>query len=175
MFTIVTTRFNNDTLETNYAYRRKYGYACMYCCPSELSPKIPYNTPLFVIEMNNQKNKIEGIGLIKNKFETNKYYKVHTDGNTNRYTYIGKYFIDRETLDDYNAELVYVLDEILFKGYTHSKRGSGITTIPEKVLKLEVCEGVNIKKDIKDVFIYHFREKLMLQKSSEENSLQICN
>jgi hypothetical protein len=147
----------------------------MYCCPSELSPKIPYNTPLFVIEMNNQKNKIEGIGLIKNKFETNKYYKVHTDGNTNRYTYIGKYFIDRETLDDYNAELVYVLDEILFKGYTHSKRGSGITTIPEKVLKSEVCEGVNIKKDIKDIFIYHFREKLMLQKSNEENSLQICN
>jgi hypothetical protein len=147
----------------------------MYCCPSELSPKIPYNTPLFVIEMNNQKNKIEGIGLIKNKFETNKYYKVHTDGNTNRYTYIGKYFIDRETLDDYNAELVYVLDEILFKGYTHSKRGSGITTIPEKVLKSEVCEGVNIKKDIKDIFIYHFREKLILQKSNEENSLQICN
>jgi hypothetical protein len=147
----------------------------MYCCPSELSPKIPYNTPLFVIEMNNQKNKIEGIGLIKNKFETNKYYKVHTDGNINRYTYIGKYFIDRETLDDYNAELVYVLDEILFKGYTHSKRGSGITTIPEKVLKSEVCEGVNIKKDIKDIFIYHFREKLMLQKSNEENSLQICN
>ena len=171
MFTIVTTRFNNDTLETNYSYRRKYGYACMYCCPSELSPKISYNTPLFVIEMNNQKNQIEGIGLIKNKYETNKYYKVHTDGNTNRYTYIGKYFIDRETLDDYNSELVYVLDEILFKGYTHSKRGSGLTTIPEKVLKLEVCEGINIKKDIKDIFVYHFREKLMLQKSNEEN----CN
>jgi hypothetical protein len=147
----------------------------MYCCPSELSPKIPYNTPLFVIEMNNQKNQIEGIGLIKNKYETNKYYKVHTDGNTNRYTYIGKYFIDRETLDDYNSELVYVLDEILFKGYTHSKRGSGITTIPEKVLKSEVCEGINVKKDIKDIFIYHFREKLILQKSNEENSLQICN
>jgi hypothetical protein len=171
MFTIVTTRFNNDTLETNYSYRRKYGYSCIYCCPSELSPKISYNTPLFVIEMNNQKNQIEGIGLIKNKYETNKYYKVHTDGNTNRYTYIGKYFIDRETLDDYNAELVYVLDEILFKGYTHSKRGSGLTTIPEKVLKLEVCEGINVKKDIKDIFVYHFREKLMLQKSNEDN----CN
>ena len=74
-------------------------------------------------------------------------------------------------MDDYNAELVYVLDEILFKGYTHSKRGSGLTTIPEKVLKLEVCEGINIKKDIKDIFVYHFREKLMLQKSNEDN----CN
>ncbi len=73
MYTIVTTRFNNETLESNYAYRRKHGFACMYCCPQELSPKIHYNTPVFVIEMNNQKNQIEGIGLIKNKYETNKY------------------------------------------------------------------------------------------------------
>ena len=170
MYTIVTSRFNNETLETNYAYRRKHGYACMYCCPQELSPKIHYNTPVFVIEMNNQKNQIDGIGLIKNKYETNRYYKVHNDGNTNRFTYIGKYFIDRETLDDYNAELVYVLDELLFKGYTHSKRGAGLTTIPEKVLKSDFCGEVNIKKDIKDIFIYHFRNnKKNLDISSAEN------
>ena len=170
MFTIATTRFNNDTLETNYAYRRKYGFECMYCCPQEMSPTIYYNTLVFVIEMNNQKNQIEGIGLIKNKYETNKYYKVHTDGNNNRYTYIGNYFIDRETLDDYNAELVYVLDEILFKGKTHSKRGSGLTTIPEKVLKLEVCEDLNIKKEIKNIFIHHFRENIKnLQNKCTEN------
>jgi hypothetical protein len=170
MFTIVTTRFNNETLETNYAYRRRYNFQCMYCCPQEMSPKIYYNTPVFVIEMNNQKNQIEGIGLIKNKYETNKYYKVHTDGNNNRYTYIGNYFIDRETLDDYNAELVYVLDEILFKGKTHSKRGSGLTTIPEKVLKLEVCEDLNIKKEIKNIFIHHFRENIkILQNKCTEN------
>jgi len=170
MYSVVTGRFNNETLETNYAYRRKYNFACMYCCPQELSPKIYYNTPVFVIEMNNPKNQIEGIGLIRNKCETNKYYKVHSDGNTNRYTYIGKHFIDRETLDDYNAELVYVLEEILFKGYTHSKRGSGLTLIPEKVLKSEVCEGVNVKKDIKDIFIYHYRETLKnLANKSTEN------
>ena len=169
MFTIATTRFNNETLETNYAYRKKYGFACMYCCPQEMSPTIYYNTLVFVIEMNNQKNQIEGIGLIKNKYETNKYYKVHTDGNNNRYTYIGKHFIDREKLDEYNPELVYVLDEILFKGYTHSKRGSGLTKIPEKVLKLDVCEGMNIKKEIKDIFIYHYKEKLQ-QKAVDKNN-----
>jgi hypothetical protein len=65
--------------------------------------------------MNNSKNKIEGIGLIKNKPETKKYYKVHSDGNTNRYTFIGDYFINRDIIDDYNAPLVYVLEEILFK------------------------------------------------------------
>ena len=114
--------------------------------------------------------KIEEKFKNENKYETNKYYKVHTDGNNNRYTYIGNYFIDRETLDDYNAELVYVLDEILFKGKTHSKRGSGLTTIPEKVLKLEVCEDLNIKKEIKNIFIHHFRENIKnLQNKCTEN------
>ena len=66
MYTIVTTRFNKETLIKNYEYRAKHGLKCMYCCPSEMSPKIYYNCPVFVIEMNNSINKIEGIGLIKN-------------------------------------------------------------------------------------------------------------
>jgi hypothetical protein len=160
MYTIVTTRFNKETLLKNYEYRAKHNLKCMYCCPSELSPKISYNTPVFVIEMNNSINKVEGIGLIKNRPETKKYYKVHSDANTNRYTYIGNYYISRDILDDYNEPLVYALDEILFKGKTHSKRGSGLTVIPEKVLKFEACEGINVKKEIREIFIYHFRSKL---------------
>ena len=160
MYTIVTGRFNNETRDANYAYREKHKFACLYSCPSELSPKISYNTPVFVIEMNNSTNKIEGIGLIKNKPETKKYYKVHSDGNTNRYTFIGDYFMNRDIIDDYNAPLVYVLEEILFKGKTHSKRGSGLTIIPQKVLKLEVCEKMDIKKEIRELFVYNFRDKL---------------
>ena len=99
---------------------------------------------------------IEGIGLIKNKPETEKYYKVHSDGNTNRYIYIGNYFINRKTIEDFNPQLVQILEQVLFKGKTHSKRGSGLTIIPEKVLKLDVCKDINIKKDIKDIFINTF-------------------
>ena len=51
MFTIVTSRFNNDTLDANYAYRKKHDLKCLYCCPSELSPKIHLNSPVFVIEI----------------------------------------------------------------------------------------------------------------------------
>jgi hypothetical protein len=110
--------------------------------------------------MNNSTNKILGIGLIKNNHETKKYYKVHSDGNNNRYTYIGEYYIERDIIDDYNSPLLYALEEILFKGKTHSKRGSGLSIIPEKVLKFDVCEGINVKKEIKELFIYHFRESL---------------
>jgi len=168
MFSLVTGRFNNGTRDANYAYRKKRDFTCMYCSPCELSSKILYNTPVFVIEMNNDTNKIEGIGLIKNKPVTNRYYKVHEDGNTNRFIYIGNYFLEREVIDDYNPLLVYVLEEILFKGYTHSKRGSGLTTIPEKVLKLDICEGMDIKKEIKRIFIGHFREKLITKNEVEK-------
>lgn len=160
MLTIVSSRFNNETLESNYNYRKKHGFSCIYCSPSELSCSIPYNTPVFVIEMNNSTNKVEGIGLIKNKHETKKYYKVHLDGNTNRYIYIGNYFISREKIDEYNAPLIYILEEILFKGKTHSKRGAGLTRIPESILKLDICQGINLKKEIKEIFIYHFRDNL---------------
>jgi hypothetical protein len=132
----------------------------MYCTPLELSPKIAYYTPVFVIEMNNSTNKIEGIGFIKNKPESRKYYKVHQDGNTNRFTYIGKHFMSRELIDEIDSQLVYILEEILFKGYTHSKRGAGLTLIPEKVFKTsEISKDVDIKRAIKQVFLFHFNEK----------------
>jgi hypothetical protein len=67
MFTIVTSRFNNETLQLNYENRAKRGLSCIYASPHEMSPKIYLNSPVFVIEMNNSTNKIEGIGLIKNK------------------------------------------------------------------------------------------------------------
>ena len=168
MYSVVTTRFNNETLASNYAYRLRHGYTCLYSCPLELSPKIYYGTPVFVIEMNNSTNKIEGIGLIKNKHETDRYYKVYLDGNRNRYIYIGNYFLDAQTIQDYNSKLVDILEKILFKGCTHSKRGSGFTSIPEKVLTNDICKGVDIKKEIRDIFILHFREKFL-----EENEKEI--
>ena len=72
MYSVVTTRFNTDTLEANYSYRLRRNLKCLYCSPIELSPKILYDMPVFVIEMNNSTNKIEGIGLIKNKPENDK-------------------------------------------------------------------------------------------------------
>jgi len=173
MFTVVTGRFNSETLFSNYEYRRKYNFTCMYCCPSKLSPKILHDTLVFVIEMNNSTNMIEGIGLIKNKFETDKYYKVHSDGNTNRYIYIGNYFIDRKTIEDYNPQLICILEEILFKGKTHSKRGSGLTLIPEKVLKMDICKDINVKKNIKDVFIYHFKDSIISKENYTKSDIDI--
>jgi hypothetical protein len=169
MFTIVTVRFNNETWDANVRYRERKKFQCLYATPHKLSESIDINSPVFVIEMNNSINQIMGIGLIKNKIVMNKTYKIQEDSNYNRYSYVGNYHISREIIDDYNPELVYVLDEILFKGYTHSKRGSGMTKIPEKVLKLDICENMDIKKEIKNLFIYHFRDKIL--ESKNDNNL----
>jgi hypothetical protein len=160
MITFVTTRYNNETWKLNYENRIKRNKACIYCSTNELSNKIYYNTPVFVIEMNNSINKIEGIGLIKNNHEST-YHKIQNDGNYNRYIYIGNFHIDRKTIYEHNPILVDILEKILFKGYTHSKRGSGMSCIPEKVLNLDICQGINIKKEIKELFICNFREKII--------------
>ena len=68
--------------------------------------------------------------------------------------------------------MVYILEIILFKGKTHSKRGAGLTIIPEKVLKFDICKGINLQKDIRTIFISQFREKISQYnevKRNEEN------
>jgi len=153
MVSVVTSRFTNETLEKNYNYRKKNKLVCIYNSPTKLSSKINYDSFVFVVEMNNSSNKIEGIGMVKNKLDPKNYYKVYEVGNINRYTYIGTSYISRDDILCINAELVFVLDKILFTGYTHSKRGSGLTLIPEKLLQKSSLEGLNILMKIKELFI----------------------
>ena len=168
MFTIVTIRYNNQTWEANKNYRLKKKLKCIYGSPFGLTERIELNSPIFVIEMNNELNEIMGIGLIKNLPITDKIYKIQEDRNYNRYVYIGEYHISREILENYNPFLIYALDEILFKGKTHSKRGSGLTKIPEKVLKLDVCKDIDIKKEIRQIFVHHFRDKILEKKNKKQ-------
>jgi hypothetical protein len=71
MITIASTRFNKQTWDENCSYREKRKLpGCIYCSPLPLSSRISPNSLLFVIEMNNSRNKIEGIGLIHNYLQT---------------------------------------------------------------------------------------------------------
>ena len=160
MLQIVTGRYNNETWDASVHYRTRKNIPCIYAPPFKLTDTIDINAPVFVIEMNNTINQIMGIGLIQNKLVTNEIHKVQQDSNCNRYIYIGNYHISRELLQYYDDFLVDILDEILFKGYTHSKRGGGLTKIPEKVLKLDICQGLDIKKQIKNIFCHHFKSKI---------------
>lgn len=155
---LVSTRFNNSTWNENKEYREKNNYKCIYGSPQELCPKIYLNDIVFVVEMNNSINKIEGIGLIRNSICKDKYYKIYSEGNYNRYIYKSNYHLVREELLRYNESIVFILDNILFKGKTHLKRGSGFTTIPKKLLEQDICKHVNIIQEIKNAFTYYFEK-----------------
>lgn len=149
--TIVSSRFDENTWNQNISYRKKHGdIGCIYGSPKPISQKILIHSLLFVIEMNNTKNQIEGIGLIRNFPKINRF--IYTIGNFNRYTYQGKYRLNRDELLNRNKKLVECLDYILFKEKTHMKRGSGLTTVPEKLMKHRIMEEMDVKKEIHDLF-----------------------
>jgi len=157
MIYIVSTRFNNETWLQNVIFRKKYNYTgCIYGIPQPMSPKIETDAPVFVVEMNNSTNQIEGIGLVKNNIRLDKYYRIYDVGNYNRYVFKGKYHINRDELIQLNSFLVECLDYILFKQKSHMKRGMGFTTIPEKLLKDEKCGNIDLKEEIKIIFIRTF-------------------
>jgi hypothetical protein len=143
----------------NCIYKRTYNYnGCIYGVPQPIAVKIELNILVFVVEMNNETNQIEGIGLIKNQIGFDKYYKIYNSGDYNRYIYKSPYHIDRELILTYNKFLVEILDYILFKEKTHLKRGIGFTTVPEKLLNHTKCKNIDIKKEIKNIFIQQFKE-----------------
>ena len=154
MFTLATTRFDNSTWSENERMRGNSKYSgCIYCSPQQMSPKIDLNSLVFIIEMNNSNNQVMGIGLVRNAISTDKYYRVYDVGNYNRYTFKGKYRVERNELEE---SLLEILEKLLFRGKTHSKRGAGILRFPEKMLSPKYCLEINIKEEIKKRFIQKF-------------------
>ena len=114
---------------------------------------------VFVIEMNNEKNQIEGIGLIKNRHiptEDRFKYFVYEECNFNRYIYKGDYRLDRNILQTYNVKLIEFLDYICFKNKTHLKRGNGFMQVPNKLLQKSEFD---ILDEIKQIFLKHFNSE----------------
>ena len=134
-FYIGTTRFNNETYEENLQWRKKHNHdGCIYALNKQLPDYIPPTSLVFVIEMNNDINKIMGIGLIRNNKDRKQRIRVY-NGNPyyNRYVYHSKQRIEAGNIK--YKKLLRVLELMLFKGSRHMKRGQGITCVPWKRFK----------------------------------------
>jgi hypothetical protein len=152
VFYMTTTRFNNKTYNENYHFRNKHNFSgCIYNVPREMPNYIPLGSKVFVIEMNNDKDIIMGIGYLYNILYKKKYLKIYEDMNYNRYSYVSKHRVDRNDMNDFQLEKLKVLENLVFKGKTHLKRGQGITSITqEKVDKYKKF----ILKFMIDLFSY---------------------
>ena len=162
---ILTIRFNNDTWEENVRFRENNKrIGCIYGSPSILNYNIPFDSLLFVIEMNNSTNQIEGIGLIKNKayiYDCNcMVYKIN---NFNRYIYKGSIRINREIIKKYNDTLLQILEYILFKEKSHLKRGIKFMKITDKLFNKPICisigKEIDFKIEISKIFKCYLNEK----------------
>jgi hypothetical protein len=131
---VVTSRFNNYTLQENRGFLQKTDKLnCVYCCPDPIAKHIPIDSILFVLEMNNDTNKIAGIGLVKNHAFMHK-YNVYTERSYNRYIYYGKHHISRENMTEEEDRIMKVFDILCFTGNKHMKRGQGIKSFPIEIL-----------------------------------------
>lgn len=179
---LACTRFNNKTWQEyqgwmsanqqSYEQIYKRPLKCIYGAPREISQKkTPPEAQILVIEMNNDENRIMGIGQIQNKTASEAYrsknqsgvattnvkFNLFSDRNYTRYIYIGNsHYATREELErNHTPSAQYIneqlatavtvtvtvtapapitiieyLEQLLFKGARHMKRGSGITRIP---------------------------------------------
>jgi hypothetical protein len=129
---IATTRFSDYTFKENRIWREEREYdGCVYGTPLMMTSKIETGRPTLVIEMNNDRNRIEGIGFLFNHPCDDNYRRIYSNPNTNRYIYQGRYRLDRSAVrGDYYKKVLGTLDLLLFKGAGHSKRSIGITRLP---------------------------------------------
>jgi len=131
---IMTSRFNTQTLHENREFvKRTTTIKCVYCCPDPIAKNIPLDTILFVLEMNNDANKIVGIGLVKNHAFMHK-YNVYSERTYNRYVYYGKNHIARENMTEQEERIMKVFDILCFTGNKHMKRGQGMKSFPVETL-----------------------------------------
>lgn len=178
---VVTSRFSNETFNENETYRQRNNLqGCIYGSPLTISKKIPTEASVFVVEMNNNTNKILGIGKIVNYPNRNRPPPVYSYGNYNRYLYTGTKRMDRDEIERFSPALVETLETLLFKGKTHAKRGSGLITYPETLIqkhtpttpsdKNNAKVNINVKKEIFNIFHLRFSEPVGNQPNQTEHT-----
>ena len=141
-FLIGTVRFNNKTYLENLKWKqRKEHSGCAYGLDKPLSKNIPLGKDIYIIEMNNDINKIMGIGKIKNQVNYSNRSRMYKEERLNQYIYKSSDFISRNDImkrQRIPAIVLRFLENILFYGHKHFKRGQGCLILPwKRILTIE--------------------------------------
>ena len=160
--------YRNRCKECRKPITKKYreenaNVGCIYCCPDPVSQKIPAESIMFILEMNNDTNKIMGIGMVRNK-SLSRRIQVYKDGNYNRYVYTGKLRISREEMNTEEETIMKVFDQLCFKGNRHMKRGQGLKSFP-----IEMLYNCSRMLDLVDFISKMFKTRLSDKYEKETN------
>ena len=143
---IMTSRFSTNNHAEMRDYCQKKNFDCIYGSYTPISSTIPLNAIMFVLEMNNDKNRIEGVGLARNLLSTNPHY-IYTEEAYNTFTYIGTKHIARDEMTPEEDSVIDMFDYMCFKSKQHLKRGRGITLFP-----IDYLENLKEQIDMYDFF-----------------------
>jgi len=173
MFHLASTRFNNATLKENMDYRLKVrektngtDLVAYYGSLIKVHKKINIGAFMFVFEMNNELNRIEGISLVRNALVLDKRHKIYTNDDYNRYIYRSIYWLSRDQIHELDPELVETFDLLLFKGKTHMKRACGITVLNEKLLR-NWQKDLDVEKNkVRRLFLHTFTSSTSLSETN---------
>ena len=170
MFYIASTRFNNETYNENMTYRKKSGIPVIYGTSIRIQEKYDIGTLMFVAEMNNEENRIEGIGLIRNTQVYDKKHVIYSNSDYNRYLYNGDYWISRDTILEKDDEIAKICDTVLFKGKSNLKRLSGISVLTAQLFTNWDYKLSVLKEKIRALFISVFSSSSL----NEFNNILLC-
>ena len=147
---VLTSRFTTSNWEQNKKFRQENNIKTIYGSPIQITDKIPYYKNCLVLEMNNDTNKLMGVGLISNYPHYNKYriYKNRDD----RYIYKSNKHTPFNDVTPELALTIEVLEQLCFYGNQHLKRGSGLQRFPTKYL-YRLREHLNIVEILGKLFM----------------------
>lgn len=166
MFQLACTRFNNQTYDENKEYRKKCNEAVIYGPSFKIRNTYSPDILIFVVEMNNETNKTEGIGLIRNTLIKDKTHRIYKNSEYNRIFYKGNYWLSRNQIDELDTDLNKLFDNILFKGKSHMKRLAGITVLTERLFTNWNYDLCVVKNRVKDMFLNYF-------KNNKDNNIEL--
>jgi len=142
-FYIGTARFNNDTYQENIDWKKRKNWeGCGYGFDKTITTKVPQGSWIFIIEMNNSTNHIMGIGLIKNIFIPRHRSRIYQSACWNSCVYKSKYHITTQQILEkkkINHTVIQFLENLLFRGNKHFKRGQGCTIVSYD--RISTCES----------------------------------
>jgi hypothetical protein len=171
MFYIACTRFNNITYNENITYRNTHQEIVIYGSTLKIREIYPLGCLIFIAEMNNDENRIEGIGLIQNLLVNDRTHHIYDNTEYNRYIYRGKYWLNRTQINQFDPIILEIFDNILFKGKSHLKCRIGITIITERLFIHWNYDLRDLKYKVKNLFIYYFTYNIDNESVIEENIL----
>lgn len=158
MFNLTTSRFNAETWNERERWMEKNNWkGAIYCSPVPIKESL--KGTMFVLEMRNDENKVKAIGLVKvQPFLADKHSQVYDDRNINRYIYRSNYrlILDQIELLPMEKKIIAVLNQLLFKGSRHLKRGQGITSVPPWIMQ---NKHIDFIKYFKVIFARYFKEE----------------